>query len=137
MTKEAELEVVVGEDFDAIFWIADRNTGTFVDWTVGTWQVRADVRDRKGKLLARMANYGTRDGDITLLDEGRLKLHLPASKTSGLPQTRVYTNDTDVRVVGWRHRRPLFFDVKATETVSSDRSVPIQGRVVVSQPVSA
>lgn len=136
MTKQDHLEVIAGTDLDETYYLTDKTTGTWVDWTVGTWHVECSIRNRDRVLLARIANFGARVGEITLLTEGRARLLLPGSVTAGLPITRTYTNSTDQRLVGWRNRRPLFFDIKATETVSNDVSGPIQGLLTVSQPVS-
>lgn len=137
MTKQDNLEVTAGEDLDATYYMFDRSTGTFVDWETGTWEVGCDIRDRTGALLARMANFGVgNDGTISLLTEGRLALHLPAAVTADLPVTRPYTNNTDVRVAGRRHRRAHFFDIKAVETVTNNKSVPVLGLLTVDQAVT-
>lgn len=131
--KQDVLAVIAGTDFDETYYIHDAETGTFVDWTDGTWHVEAEMRDRKGRLVARIANFGTRDGEVTLATEGRLKLNLPAAFTAEMPITHDYTNSTDPRVVTWRHRGTLFFALTATETVSSDVSGLVQGTMTVTR----
>jgi hypothetical protein len=130
------LTVIAGTDFDEVYPILDTATGDYVDWTVGTWHVEAEIRDRNEQLLARMANYGTPDGTITLGSGGLLTLHLDASVTAGLPVTRTYTNSTDPRVAAWRARGAHVFDLTATETVSGDVSALVWGQFTVNQPVT-
>lgn len=152
--KQDALSVIAGADLDETFYIWDDTTNDWVDWSDDVWQVRMEIRDRRGELLARLANYGTRDGEITLLSEGRLTIFLAGSVTAGLPITRPYTNSTDPRIAAFRHRGVLFFDLIATATTAGDAygeggfgggvygggidvSDLVQGSLTVHQPVSA
>jgi hypothetical protein len=130
------LTAIAGTDFDEVYWILDTETGEYVDWTDGTWHVEAEIHDRTGQLLARLANYGTHDGTITLGAGGLLTLHLDASVMAGMPVTRTYTNSTDPRVAAWRARGAHVFDLTATETVSGDVSGLVWGQFTVNQPVT-
>jgi hypothetical protein len=130
------LTVIAGTAFDEVFLILDANTGDYVDWTVGTWHVEAEIHDRTGQLLARLANYGSPDGTITLSAGGLLTLHLDAAVTADLPITRTYINSTDPRVAAWRARGAHVFDLTATETVSGDVSGLVWGQITVNEPVT-
>lgn len=151
--KQDFLDVIAGADIEETYYIWDDTTGDFVDWTLATWQVVMEIRDRSGLLLARLANYGERDGEIALLSGGGLRIFLDGAITATLPITRPYTNSTDPRVAGWRARGVHSFDLVATDTsagyggggygsggyggatgVVSDL---IQGSLTVHQPVSA
>lgn len=151
--RQDAIDVIAGADLDETYYVWDDQTGDFVDWGDALWQVRMEVRDRGGQLLARLANFGTRDGEITLLSEGRLKVELDGAFTATLPITRAYTNSTDPRIATFRHRGVLFFDLIATDASggygsgvyggglygggSSDVSDLVQGSLTVHQPVSA
>lgn len=128
--------VIAGTDLDEVYDILDRETGDFVDWNDGSWEVEAVIRDRNGEQVARIANFGTRDGEATLLADGRLQLNLPAAVTAELPITRTYTNSTDPRVAAWKHRGALPFELIATETVTTDVSGLVIGELTVNQSTS-
>jgi hypothetical protein len=132
--QEDHISVVAGADLDVTYDMWDNLTGAPPDWGVGTWEVTCDVRDNRGALLAHLANFGARDGDVYLLDGGKLRLLLAGSFTATLPITRTYVNSTDPRIATFRHRGVLFFTMIATETESGDVSDPIQGSLTVSQP---
>lgn len=131
--QQDALSVIAGADLEETYYLWDSVTGLWADWSVGTWQAEMTIRDRKGAQLARIANFGTRDGEIYLLNDGALQVTLAAAVTETLPLTRAYTNSTDPRVVGFRHRGVLFFDLTVTETVSSDVSDLANGTLTVHQ----
>jgi hypothetical protein len=132
--KQDSLKVIAGADLDETYSVWDNETGDYVDWTTGTWEVEMVIRARNEQQVARIANFGTRDGEITLLDGGLLRVQLLGVVTAELPYSRVYTNSTDLRVVGWRYRNPLFFDLIATS--GGDVSDLVQGTLTVHQPIS-
>ena len=131
--KQDSLSVIAGTDLVETYYLWDDDTGLPVDWTDGTWQVEMELQDRSGQAYARIANFGSRDGDVTLSD-GELTIELTGEATAALPITRTPLNTTDPRVVAYRHRNPLFFTLVATETTSGDVSDLIVGTLVVHQP---
>lgn len=139
MTRQDHISVVAGEDLDETWDIADKATGTWVAWPPDT-EAAAEFRDRDGTLLARSANFGTRDGDINLLSDGQLQVTLPGAITADLPITRPYTNNTDPHVAGRRHRRAHVFDIRITATFDGDddptEAKPVIGLLTVNEPVT-
>lgn len=128
------LTVIQGTDFEEVYQILDYTTGEWADWSEGTWEIAAEIRDHNEQLLARMANYGSPDGDIILADDGLLTLFLPAAFTATLPISRPYTNSTDVRIAGSRARGAYSFTLIATDTDTDDVSGLITGQFTVLQP---
>jgi len=132
------LSVIAGSDLEETYYVWDNETGTWVDWDDGTYEAEMEIRDRNAKRVARIANFGTRDGEAELLSEGRLKINLPGAFTADMPITRKYTNSTDPRIVAFRHRGTLFFDLIVTETTGvDDISDLVQGTFIVHLPVTA
>lgn len=109
-------------------WIADP----------GRWLVEMEVRDSQTMLLARLANTGTRDGDITLGADGVLACLLPGAFTDTLPLTRVYSLASDPRTFGYTHRGALPFDLIATDTEADpvERHPQVHGFLTVQQRVT-
>lgn len=128
--------IVAGADWDWKQRAIDDDTREDFDWTSGPWHVEAEIRNHNDRLLARLANFGSPDGPITLDAEGMLTFHLDAAVTAGLPITRTYINSTDPRIATWRNRGAHAFDVIATNT-SNDTVVPlVSGAATVQQRVT-
>lgn len=131
------LKVIAGADLDETYQIADITTGEMANWDDGgTYEAELVIRDRTAQQIARIANFGTRDGEITLLSAGKLRLQLAGAFTAEMPWTRVYTNSTDPRVAGWRSIGAHVFDLIVTEINDNDVSDLVEGKFVVQQPVS-
>lgn len=134
--QQDALSVIAGADLEEIYFVWDNDTGLWAEWLETSWEAEMTIRDHRGTQVARIANFGIRDGEIALIAGGQLKVTLPAAVTATLPLTRVYTNSTDPRVVSFRHRGVLFFDLIVTETISGDVSDLVNGTVTVHQAVS-
>lgn len=130
--------IVAGSTWIWRYLAHDDETFDDFNWTAtpGRWQVEAEIRDRDEQLLARLANFGSPAGTITLAADGVVELTLPAAVTATLPWTRTYTNSTDPRVAGWRNRGSHAYDLVAIDTTTSERLVLVHGFVTVQQPVT-
>lgn len=133
--------IVAGSTWIWRQWAHDDETGQPFNWREdsGRWLVEAEIRDRSGQLLTRLASSGARDGMIQLHGDGELTFILDASVTAELPITRPYTNSTDVRIAGRRHRGAHAFDVIATDTWADpvEAIALVSGFVTVQQLVTA
>lgn len=100
------------------------------------WTLKADLRDRKGQLLARFRESGTRDGTLSGGSDGVVSSDMTAEETADLPLTRTYVNTTDPRVAAWRNRGNHFLDLTVTDNVTDELWVLISALVTVQKLIT-
>lgn len=113
--------------------------GDIFDWPSydDRFELTSEIRDRTGTLLASFSSEAGADGTLTGLADGTVAYDLAQEFTEVLPVTRLYTNSTDPRVAGWRHRGAHAIDLVVIDHDDGDTQyILLSGQATVQQLVT-